>query len=123
MKKVLLLGATNNEERIAYEAAHDLVHYGYDMIPVGVRKASVAGKPIINHREIIPDVDTITLYIGPKIQKEWYDYIINTQPKRIIFNPGTENPELKKLAAQNGIKTEEACTLVLLKTKQFDKYI
>lgn len=118
-ERVLLLGATTNEERIAFEAAELLVAYGHDLLPVGVRKGEVAGRTIINHKEIPPQVDTITLYVGPKIQQEWYEYILRTAPKRIIFNPGTENKELVELAKEKGIDTEEACTLVLLKTKQF----
>jgi len=65
------------------------------------------------------DIDTVTLYINPTRQTEYYDYILSLKPKRIIFNPGTENPELEQLAEKNGIKTMEACTLVLLSTGQF----
>jgi predicted CoA-binding protein len=69
--------------------------------------------------EIHKDVDTITLYVGPQHQSEYFDYIVKTKPKRIIFNPGTENQELEELAEKNGIETMDACTLVLLSTGQY----
>jgi len=67
----------------------------------------------------IKDVDTVTLYLGPSNQKEWYEYIISLKPKRILFNPGTENEELEQIAKNNNIETEQACTLVLLRTNQY----
>lgn len=65
------------------------------------------------------DIDTVTLYLNPANQVPYYDYIISLKPKRIIFNPGTENDELESLANKNGIQTMEACTLVLLSTSQY----
>ena len=86
-----------------------------------IKKGEVLGKPILSifEKPAIPDVDTITLYIGPQHQPEWYDYLISLKPKRIIFNPGTENPEFEKMAEEKGIETLEACTLVMLRTGQY----
>lgn len=119
MKKTLILGATTNPARIAYDAAFRLKNAGHEIIPVGIRKGEVAGEAIVNSREIQEDIDTLTLYIGPKNQPDWYEYILNTQPKRIIFNPGTENAELAKMAQDKGIEVDYACTLVLLGTGQY----
>lgn len=119
MKKTLVLGASTNPNRYAYKAAHKLNMYGHAIVLVGIKKGEVLEQKIINTKEIINDIDTITLYIGKKHQAEWYEYIITTNPKRILFNPGTENEELVALAKENGIKTEEACTLVLLGTGQY----
>ena len=119
MKKTLILGASTNPERYAYKAAHKLNSYRHPIVLVGIKKGEVLGQKIINTKEIISDVDTITLYIGKRHQAEWYEYIIETKPKRILFNPGTENDELVALAQEQGIKTEEACTLVLLSTAQY----
>lgn len=115
-RKTVVLGATTNPSRYAYRAAHRLAHDGHTMIPVGIKSGKVAGKIILNLRErpVLEDIDTITLYIGSQYQAEWIDYIISLQPRRIIFNPGTENPSLAKRAAAEGIQTEEACTLVML---------
>lgn len=114
-KKTLILGATTNQQRYAYLAAERLTTNNHEIVPVGIKSGKVFGKEIINSKEILnEDVDTITLYIGPNHQTEWFDYIINTQPKRIIFNPGTENEKLEKLARENGIETIEGCTLVML---------
>lgn len=118
-KKTLVLGATDNPERYAYRAVHMLKNHGHEVVPVGIRKGEVAGLAIHTERPQEKDIDTITLYVGPQNQPAWYDYILDLQPRRILFNPGTENPELAQLAHQHGIETEEACTLVLLSIGQY----
>lgn len=118
-KKTLILGATPNSGRYAYLAANRLVSHGHDIINVGLKKGEVAGVPIERAENIHIGVDTITLYVGPQNQPPLYDYILKTNPKRIIFNPGTENSELRKMANEKGIETEYACTLVLLSTGQY----
>jgi predicted CoA-binding protein len=65
------------------------------------------------------ELDTVTLYLSPENQKPFYNYLLELKPKRIIFNPGTENEELQLLAQEAGINTLEACTLVLLRTGQY----
>jgi predicted CoA-binding protein len=94
---------------------------GVDFVPVGIKKGTVFGKEILDLRERpeIKNVDTLTLYLGPQNQPEWYDYILSLKPGRIIFNPGTENSELEKLAREKGIQVLPACTLVLLSTGQY----
>lgn len=120
MKKTLILGATPNPERYAYKATVKLAKHGHEVVPVGIKKGEIEGHEILTNSPTPTDIDTVTLYVGPARQKEYYDYVVNQiHPKRIIFNPGTENPELKKLAEEKGIATEEACTLVLL---SIDKY-
>lgn len=118
-KTTLILGATTNPSRYAYMAANQLVKNGHKIINVGIKTGEVAGVKIETASKIHQNIHTITLYIGPAHQPQLYNYIIATKPKRIIFNPGTENPELENLAQQNGIETLEACTLVLLATKQY----
>src|SRR6478736_860731 len=103
-KRTVILGATPDSTRFAYKAAHMLVKYGHEIFPVGIKKGEVAGKPILNNTPEIDSVDTITLYVGPQNQTGLYDYIINLKPKRIIFNPGTENDELIELAQKNNIE-------------------
>ncbi|MBD2721266.1 MULTISPECIES: CoA-binding protein [Hymenobacter] len=119
MKKTLVLGASDNPDRYSFRAAHMLKRHGHEVVPVGIRKGEVAGLPIRTDRPQEKDIDTVTLYVGPQNQPAWYDYILDLQPKRILFNPGTENPELERLAQQRGIQTEEACTLVLLSIGQY----
>ena len=119
MKKTLILGASTNPSRYANLAAHRLVAHGHPIVNVGIKQGEVAGVPIEKPEQIHSDLDTITLYLGPQNQPEYYDYIIKSKPKRLIFNPGTENPELEELAEANGIETTEACTLVLLSTGQY----
>ena len=118
-KKTLVLGATPNESRYAYLAANRLVRSGHSIVNVGVRTGKVAGVPIEKPGTIHNDIDTITLYVGPHNQEGLYDYILNTHPKRIIFNPGTENSELRRMANEKGIETEYACTLVLLSIGEY----
>lgn len=120
VKKTLIAGASPNTDRYAFKAARMLQQYGHEFIPVGIKKGEVLGQPILNEwPENIADLDTITLYLGPEHQKPIYDKILRLKPRRIIFNPGTENAELAELAKQAGIKTEYACTLVLLSTNQY----
>jgi len=118
-KKTLVLGATPDPSRYAYLAANRLVKSGHSIVNVGIKTGEVAGVPIEKPETVHDDIDTITLYVGPQNQPPLYDYIINTHPKRIIFNPGTENTELRKMAEEKGIETEYACTLVLLSVGQY----
>ncbi|HYK77039.1 MAG TPA: CoA-binding protein [Daejeonella sp.] len=119
MKKTLVLGATTNQTRYAFLAANKLVEHGHSIVNIGIKNGEVAGVPIEKAGAIHAGIDTVTLYLGPLHQQEYYDYILRTKPKRIIFNPGAENPELETLAQENGIETLEACTLVLLSTGQY----
>jgi len=118
-KKTLVLGATPDASRYAYLAANRLVKSGHSIVNVGIKIGEVAGVPIEKPETIHSDIDTITLYLGPQNQPPLYDYILNTHPKRIIFNPGTENNELRKMANEKGIETEYACTLVLLSIGEY----
>ena len=113
------MGATPDSSRYAYLAANRLVSHGHDIVNVGIKTGEVAGVPIEKPEKLHDDIDTITLYVGPQNQSALYDYILDTKPQRIIFNPGTENAELEKMANERGIKTEEACTLVLLSIGQY----
>jgi uncharacterized protein len=119
IKKTLILGATTSNDKYAYKAAEKLVQVGHSIVPVGIRQGEVFGKFIVNSKELQSEIDTITLYLSPVNQREWYDYIVNTKPRRVVFNPGTENPELKSLIESKSILAEEACTLVLLATNQY----
>ena len=120
-KKTVIVGATPNQSRYAFLAANMLREYDHDVVPIGIKQGEVAGKEILDIRKkpAIKDVDTVTLYIGPRHQPEWYDYLLSLKPKRIIFNPGTENEEFEQLAESRGIETTEACTLVLLRSRQY----
>lgn len=114
MKRTLILGASTNPARYSFLAANRLVQHGHPVVLVGLKEGKVAGSQILTGKPEARDIDTITLYIGPQHQAEWYEYILALHPKRVIFNPGTENPEFERLLTQNGILAEEACTLVLL---------
>ncbi len=118
-KKTLILGASTNSDRYAYLAAQRLTQHGHTIVNVGIKSGEVAGVPIESAEKLHSDIDTITLYIGAQNQPAYYEYILNTHPKRIIFNPGTENPELETMAQEMGIETLQACTLVMLSTGQY----
>ncbi|MBP1675989.1 MAG: CoA-binding protein [Bacteroidetes bacterium] len=119
MKKTLIIGASNNPERYAYKAAERLLSYGHEIELLGLRNDEIFGKVIDTERKQYTGVDTVTLYVGPQRQPDYYDYVLSLKPRRVIFNPGTENNEFETLLRQNGIEAEEACTLVLLGTGQF----
>lgn len=119
MKKTLIIGASPNPMRYAYRAAQMLKAKGHTIVNVGIKKGEVAGVQIEGPEDIHEDIHTITLYIGPQLQDGYFDYILKTKPKRVIFNPGTENDELETLLKANAIEPVEACTLVMLATGQY----
>lgn len=114
MKKTLVLGATTNPERYAYIAVTRLMQKGHEVVPVGIKTGEINGNPIIQGQPQVEDIDTVTLYLGAARQREYYDYLLSLKPKRIIFNPGTENQELAQLAEKQEIEVVEGCTLVML---------
>ncbi|NJB84933.1 hypothetical protein GGR26_000678 [Lewinella marina] len=114
MKTTLILGATPNPSRFAYLAAERLANRGHEIIPVGIKKGRIKGREILNGKPDVPEIDTVTLYIGPQHQPEYYDWLLRVAPRRIIFNPGTENAELVRLAREAGIEVVYGCTLVML---------
>jgi predicted CoA-binding protein len=118
-KKTLVLGASDNPSRYSYLAMRKLKAHGHDVVAIGKKNGEVDGIRIEKTREDIPGVDTVTLYLNPMHQKEYYDYILSLKPARIIFNPGAENDELAALAKSKGIQPVEACTLVMLSTNQY----
>lgn len=120
-KKTVIIGATPNTSRYAYLAAQMLQERNIQFVPVGIKNGEVLGQTILNLKEkpSISDVHTVTLYIGPQNQPEWYDYLLSLLPRRIIFNPGTENAEFATLANKQGIETLYACNLVMLRSGQF----
>ena len=121
VKKTVIIGATTNPGRYAYLAARMLSEYNHEIVPVGIKDGAVFGKEILDILEKPPvdDVHTVTMYIGPKKQPDYYQYILGMKPKRIIFNPGTENDEFIRLAEQQGVEALEGCTLVMLRSGEF----
>ena len=119
VKKTLVLGASQNPARYSYLAIHRLRAHQHPVVAVGRRVGQVADVDISKDHQVEPDVDTITLYLNPRNQVEYYDYMMNLHPKRIIFNPGTENDELIQMAKENNIKPVLGCTLVMLSTGQY----
>jgi len=118
-KKTMVLGASANPARYSFLAINSLRKHQHPVVAVGRRMGKVLDVDITTEKKPQDTVDTVTLYLNPANQKEYYDYILSLRPKRIIFNPGTENPELSALAKTNGIQPMEACTLVLLSTGQY----
>jgi uncharacterized protein len=120
-KLTLVVGATDNPERYPYRAAELLQAKGVPFVPIGIKRGLVFGEEILDLRQkpALGGIHSITLYLGPQNQSEWIDYLIGLGPKRIIFNPGTENPVFFSKAKAAGIDALEACTLVMLTTGQF----
>jgi len=118
-KKTLVLGASLKPIRYSNIAVNKLRNYAHEVVAFGLREGIIADVNIDTELKLYKDLDTVTLYLNPVRQKEYYDYIISLKPKRVIFNPGTENPELYDLLKANGIDFEIACTLVLLSTNQY----
>jgi predicted CoA-binding protein len=118
-KKTLVLGASENPSRYSFLAINSLRRHQHPVSAIGRKNGKVLDVDITTEKKPLETIDTITLYLNPMHQKEYYDYILSLRPKRIIFNPGTENAELYDLAKSNGIQPLEACTLVMLSTGQY----
>jgi predicted CoA-binding protein len=116
----LVVGASSNPERYAYKAIKQLNANGFPVLAFGLKNDSVDGIEIQNHLQFSTPIDTITMYVGPDRQQSLIPELLKLNPRRIIFNPGTENPSFIQQAQQKGIITEIACTLVLLSTGQYD---
>ena len=118
--KTLVIGASLKEDRYSNKAIRMLVEYKHEVVAYGLNSGVVAGISIDTVLLDYENIDTVTMYVNPSRQEEFYNYIISLKPRRVIFNPGTENLEFEQLLTKNGISFEEACTLVLLRTNQFD---
>jgi predicted CoA-binding protein len=119
LKKTLVLGASDNPARYSNLAMNRLRDHGHPVVAIGRTQVRAGDVNIETGKKAHAGVDTVTMYLSPANQKEYYDYILSLHPRRIIFNPGAENPELERLAQANGIEPLQACTLVLLSTGQF----
>lgn len=118
-KKTLVIGASENPERYSFLAINLLRDYGHPVAAIGNKKGKVGDVNYTDEMQDFDSIDTVTFYLNSQKQKAYYEYILNLNPKRIIFNPGAENEEFKQLALEKGVQVLEACTLVLLKTGQF----
>jgi predicted CoA-binding protein len=119
MKKTLVVGASSNPYRYAYKAVRMLKEYKHPVTALGLKKENIEDTPVVTEWPAEKDFDTVTLYVGPQNQSRLYEQVLSLAPKRVIFNPGAENPEFADMLKKKGIETLEACTLVLLRTGQF----
>lgn len=119
MKKTLVIGASTNPQRYSNMAINRLIASEQPVVAIGQREGEVSGIKIQAKQVPFKNIHTVTLYLNPIGQRDYYNYIVGLQPKRVIFNPGTENPEFYTLLKINNIKVEIACTLVLLSTNQY----
>ncbi len=117
--KTLVIGASTNPERYAYQAIERLKAKDHTVIALGIKAGEVHGETIHTKKENWSAIDTVTLYVGPARQEHYIDYVCGLKPRRVLFNPGTENPVFEKRLAAEGILVERACTLVLLSTNQY----
>lgn len=118
-KKTLVFGASSKPGRFALLAIKSLVKHNIEVVAIGARPGEVEGVQILNYPIFPTDIHTVTLYLNPNRQKQYLEYIFALKPKRIIFNPGTENPELLKLAREHGVEVIFDCTLVMLNANRY----
>lgn len=115
----MVVGGSIKPERFSNKAIHKLRRYGYPVVSVGLREGEVGDVSIEAGMPDFQDIHTVTLYVGPKNQDAFYEYILGLKPKRIIFNPGTENHEFEEMAANRNIEVVQHCTLVMLDQGEF----
>lgn len=118
-KKTLIIGASTNPHRYSYKAIIKLRQHKHDVIAIGKKHGIVVDIEITDQLVSIKDLHTITLYLNPQLQKQYYSYILSLKPTRVIFNPGTENSELEDLLNSENIEYIHACTLVLLSINKY----
>lgn len=118
-KKTLVMGASENPSRYSYLALQLLRQYGHPVVALGRKAAVVKDVEILTAPPGLDDIDTVTLYLNPLHQEPYYDYVISLRPRRVIFNPGTENESFQERLEQEKIPYMEACTLVMLRTGQY----
>ncbi len=119
MKKTLVFGASLKSNRYSNIAIHRLVSAGLETVAFGIKSGKVGEVQVSTNLADYQNIHTITLYLNPQRQQQYYEDIIHLRPSRVIFNPGTENPEFYERLTANGIHVEVACTLVLLATGQY----
>lgn len=119
IRKTLVLGASANPNRYAYFAIERLIANKHKVCAIGRKEGEVFGVKIYTSNIIFSDIDTVTMYLNAKNQEEFYNYIIDLKPRRVLFNPGTENPFFEQLLTENNIAFERACTLVLLSIGEY----
>ncbi len=119
IKKTLVLGASPKDIRFSNKAVKSLKSYNHPVVPLGNKQGKIAGIDILQGKPNINDIHTVALYLGPPRQKEYYQYILSLNPSRIIFNPGTENPELMELVENEGIEVIKDCTLIMLNNDRY----
>jgi predicted CoA-binding protein len=117
--KTVVLGASPNPVRFSYKAVKSLVRHEKQVVPVGFKKGLIEEQEILVGKPHIDEVDTISIYIGSSRQTDYYDYILSLKPRRVIFNPGTVNPEFMGKLKQEGIEPVSACMLVLLNDGEY----
>lgn len=118
-KKTLVMGASPNPLRYSNKAIRRLIAKGFEVVAIGKRETEIEDIRVIKGKPAIRGIHTITLYLGPENQEEYLDYFISLKPRRIIFNPGTYNGKLEKLAREAGIEVIQDCTLVMLDMDDF----
>jgi uncharacterized protein len=119
MKKTLVLGASTNPMRFSHKMVKSLVRHHHEVVAIGLREGQISGVTILTGKPKAEKIHTVSLYIGPKRQPEYYDYIISLNPKRIIFNPGTVNKEFMKMAEKKGIEVLTDCALVMVSSGNY----
>ena len=115
MKNVIVFGASTNPERYAYKASVEFKAKGYNVFPVGRKRGLIQDMEILEEPPMDRHIDVVSIYLGKDNQQLYYDYLLKIKPDHVIFNPGTENPELEQMLTEKGIRNEEACSLVLMR--------
>ncbi len=119
--KVAVLGASNKPHRYSYQAVMLLQEKGHEVYPVHPRLTDIEGIPVFASLDDLPrDIEVVTVYLSAANSDKVADALVELAPRKVIFNPGAENPALAERLQAKGVEIEEACTLVMLKTNQFD---
>lgn len=118
MGRVIVIGVSPNPARYSYQCVEALVHANYEVIAIGIRAGYIGKIKICTDRPLLKDIDTIILYVNKEVQQNYLDYVLQLNPAKILFNPGTECPEMAQVAIDNGIAIKYDCALVLINSER-----
>ena len=117
--KTLVFGASLKQHRVSHMIIERLLNQGQEVVAFGLQPGLIAGIEVSPELKPYSDIDTISLYVAARWQPQYYDYLLGLNPRRVIFNPGTENSEFSDLLTENAIEFDIACSMVLLSTNQY----
>lgn len=117
--KTVVLGASTNSRRYSHRAVLELLNEGHQVVAVGLKKGEINGLKITPEYPSDDSIRTVAMYISEKNQEPYIKAILQNPPERVIFNPGTYNPNFEKELNSAGVETIRSCVLIMLSQSSY----